>query len=41
MLVPIGVVDAHPPLVVILLLDKYRVGQPFRVVDLLDKPCYE
>ena len=41
MLVQIGVVDTHPPLVVVLLLDKYMVGQPFGMVDFFDEPCYE
>ena len=41
MLVQISVVDAHPPLVVVLLLDEYRVGQPFGMVDLFDEPCCE
>ena len=41
MFVLVSVVDAHPLLVVILLLDKYRVGQPLRVVDLLDELCSE
>ena len=33
------VVDAHPPLVVVLLLDEYRVSQPLGVVDFLDNPA--
>ena len=41
MLVQISVVDTHPPLVVVLLLDKNRVGQPFRMIDLFDKPYCE
>ena len=41
MLVQIGVVNAHPPLVVILLLEEYRVGQLLGMVDFLDKPCCE
>ena len=41
MLVQIGVVDAHPPLVVIFLLDEYRVGQPLGVVNLFDEPYCE
>ena len=27
--------------VIVLLLDEYRVGQPFGMVDLFDEPCYE
>jgi len=38
-LVQTRVVGTHPPLIVVLLLDEYRVGQPFRVVDFLDKPA--
>ena len=38
MLIEVCVVDAHPPLVVVLLLDEHRVGQPIRVVDFLDEP---
>ena len=39
MLVQISVVDAHPPLVVVLLLDEHRVSEPFGMIDFLDEPC--
>ena len=41
MLVQISVVDTHSPLIVVLLLDEYRVGQPFRMIDLFDEPYCE
>ena len=41
MLVEFCVVDTHPPLVVVLLEDEDRVGQPVRVINLLDKPGRE
>ena len=41
MLVQTRVVGTHPPLIVVLLLDKYRVGQPLGVVDFLDEPYCE
>ena len=41
MLVYVGVVDSHPPLVVVFLLDEHRISQPFRMVDFLDEPCCE
>jgi hypothetical protein len=36
-LVEIGVVDAHPPLVRVLLADKDGVGKPFRMEDFSDE----
>jgi hypothetical protein len=36
-LVEVGVVDAHPPLVRVLLADKDRVGDPLRMEDFSDE----
>jgi hypothetical protein len=35
--VRVGVVDAHPPLVRVLLVDKYGVGEPLRMEDFSDE----
>ena len=40
-LVLVSIVDAHPPLVIVLLVDKDRVGQLLGMVDLFDEPCCE
>jgi hypothetical protein len=37
MLVEVGVVDAHPPLVRVLLADEDRVGEPLRMEDFFDE----
>jgi hypothetical protein len=37
MFVEIGVVDAHPPLVRVLLVDEDRVGEPLRMEDFSDE----
>jgi hypothetical protein len=36
-LVEVGVVDAHPPFVRILLVDKDGVGEPLRMEDFFDE----
>jgi hypothetical protein len=36
-LVEVGVVDAHPPLVRVLLADEDRVGKPLRMEDFSDE----
>jgi hypothetical protein len=36
-LVEVGVVDAHPPLVRVLLVDEYGVGEPLRMEDFSDE----
>jgi hypothetical protein len=38
MLVQIGVVNAHPPLVVVLLSNQNGIYKPFWVEDLFDEP---
>ena len=40
-LVEVGVVDAHPPLIVVLLEDENWVGQPLGVVYFLNEPNRE
>jgi hypothetical protein len=40
-LVEIGVVDAHPPLVRVLLADKDEVGEPLRMEDFSDEAGYD
>jgi hypothetical protein len=40
-LVEIGVVDAHPPLVCVLLVDKDVVGEPLRIEDFSDEAARE
>jgi hypothetical protein len=35
--VEVGVVDAHPPLVRVLLADKDEVGEPLRMEDFSDE----
>jgi hypothetical protein len=39
--VEIGVVDAHPPLVRVLLVDEDGVGKPLRMEDLSDEASRE
>jgi hypothetical protein len=41
MIVEVGVVDAHPPLVVVLFKNEDRIHQPFGVVNFLDEPGRE
>jgi hypothetical protein len=36
-----GVLDAHPPLVGVLLADKYGVGEPLRMEDFSDEASRE
>jgi hypothetical protein len=36
-LVEVGVVDAHPPLVGVLLSDEDRIGEPLRMEDFSDE----
>jgi hypothetical protein len=36
-LVKVGVVDTHPPLVCVLLADENRVGEPLRIKDFADE----
>jgi hypothetical protein len=40
-LVEVGVVDAHPPLVQVLLADKDGVGEPLRMEDFFDEDSRE
>jgi hypothetical protein len=40
-LVEVGVVDAHPPLVRVLLVDEDRVGVPLRMEDFFDEASRE
>jgi hypothetical protein len=40
-LVEVGVVDAHPPLVRVLLPDEDGVGEPFRMEDFFDEASRE
>jgi hypothetical protein len=40
-LVEVGVVDTHPPLVRVLLADEDRVGQPLRMEDFSDEASRE
>jgi hypothetical protein len=40
-LVEVGVVDAHPPLVRVLLADEDGVGEPLRMEDYLDEASRE
>jgi hypothetical protein len=40
-LVEVGVVDAHPPLVRVLLADKDKVGKPLRMEDFFDEASRE
>jgi hypothetical protein len=40
-LVEVGVVDAHPPLVRVLLADEDRVGEPLRMEDFSDEASRE
>jgi hypothetical protein len=40
-LVDVGVVDAHPPLVRVLLVDEDRVGEPLRMEDFSDEASRE
>jgi hypothetical protein len=40
-LVEVGVVDAHPPLVHVLLADEDGVGEPLRVEDFFDEASCE
>jgi hypothetical protein len=40
-LVEVGVVDAHPPLVRVLLADEDGVGEPLRMEDLSDEASRE
>jgi hypothetical protein len=41
MLVEVGVVDAHPPLVRVLLADEDGVGEPLRMEDFSDEASRE
>ena len=41
MLVEVCVIDAHPPLIVILFENEYWIRQPLRVVNLFDESCRE
>ena len=41
MLVEVGVVDAHPPLIVVLLKNGDKICQPLGVVNFLDEPGRE
>jgi hypothetical protein len=41
MLVEVGVVDAHPPLVRVLLSDEDGVGEPLRMEDFSDEASHE
>jgi hypothetical protein len=40
-LVEVGVVDAHPPLVRVLLADEDRAGEPLRMEDFFDEASRE
>jgi hypothetical protein len=40
-LVEVGVVDAHPPLVCVLHADEDRVGEPLRMEDFSDEAGHE
>jgi hypothetical protein len=40
-LVEVGVVDAHPPLIRVLLADKDGVGEPLRMEDFFDEASRE
>ena len=40
-LVEVSVVDAHPPLVVVLFKNEDRIRQPLGVVNFLDEPSRE
>ena len=40
-LVEVGVVDAHPSLVVVLFKNEDRIRQPLRMVNFLDEPDRE
>jgi hypothetical protein len=40
-LVEVGVVDAHPPLVRVLLADEDGVGEPLRMEDFFDEASRE
>jgi hypothetical protein len=40
-LVEVGVVDAHPPLVRVLLVDEDGVGEPLRMEDFSDEASRE
>jgi hypothetical protein len=40
-LVEVGVVDAHPPLVRVLLADEDEVGEPLRMEDFFDEASRE
>jgi hypothetical protein len=39
--VEVGVVDAHPPLIGVLLADEYGVGEPLRMEDFSDEVSRE
>ena len=41
MLVEVSIVDAHPPLVVVLFKNEYPICQPLGVVNLFDEPSRE
>jgi hypothetical protein len=41
MLVEVGVVDTHPPLVRVLLADEDVVGEPLRMEDFFDEASRE
>jgi hypothetical protein len=40
-LVEVGVVDAHPPLIRVLLTDEDEVGKPLRMEDFSDEAGHE
>jgi hypothetical protein len=40
-LVEVGVVDAHPPLICVLLADEDGVGEPLRMEDFSDDAGHE
>jgi hypothetical protein len=40
-LIKVGVVDAHPPVVRVLLVDEDRVGEPLRMEDFSDEASRE
>ena len=39
--VEVCVIDAHPPLVVVIFRNEYRIRQPLGVVNLFDEPSRE
>ena len=41
MLVLVSIVDAHPPLVIVLFEIEYQIRQPLGVVNLFDEPSRE